>query len=109
MKESQVVDALGALASEHRLRIFRHLVKAGALGRSAGEIGAAVGAAPSKVSFHMSTLEQAGLVSATRVSRKIIYRANFQSIGRVIDFLVRDCCQSNTDVMSCCGIMLRKR
>jgi len=103
MKESQVISALGALSSEHRLKIFRHLVKAGGAGSSAGDIGRAVKAAPSKVSFHLSALERANLVSSERDSRHIIYQANFRVMGAVLNYLMQDCCQGNPAILSCCG------
>ena len=51
-----------------RLKIVRHLVTCGEEGASAGSIGQAVDAAPSKVSFHIATLERAGLASSEKVS-----------------------------------------
>ncbi len=104
MKESQVIDTLAALSHETRLRIIRHLVVKGETGDSAGAIGKKVAAAPSKVTFHVSALERAGLVSSTRVSRQIMYTVNFDQLGRVLNYLIRDCCKSNAAVLACCGV-----
>ncbi|MGB1311473.1 MAG: ArsR/SmtB family transcription factor [Leucothrix sp.] len=104
MNESQVVDALSALSNEVRLKILKHLVAAGPEGDSAGLIGEAVSAAPSKVSFHISAMERAQLVTSERVSRKIIYRANFEQLGGMLNYLLTDCCKSDPVIMSCCGI-----
>lgn len=104
MNESQAIDALGALANEVRLKIVRHLIKCGRTGASAGEIGEAVGAAPSKVSFHIATLERAGLATGEKVSRQIIYRMNFSSMGALLDYLLVDCCANDEKVLSCCTI-----
>lgn len=103
MKESQAVEAMGALAHEVRLKIVRHLITCGESGDAAGLIGKAVGAAPSKVTFHMATLEKAGLVNSTRVSRQIIYRISFRKMGSLINYLLADCCKNDPAVVDCCG------
>ena len=103
MKESQAIEAMGALAHEVRLRIVKHLVKKGPSGDSAGAIGDAVSAAPSKLTFHISVLERAGMVSATRVSRNIVYRVNFEEMGSLVGYLLKDCCQNDSAVMDCCS------
>ena len=103
MKESQVITALGALAHQSRLRVIRLLITAGEDGMAAGAIGESIKAAPSKVSFHLSVLQQAGLVKTRRVSRSIVYRANFTVIGRVMNYMLVDCCSADSRVLSCCG------
>ena len=104
MLEGQAISALGALAQETRLRIVRHLVRRGAEGAAAGEIGEALGAASSRLSFHLSALEKAGLVSSERVSRRIIYRADFARLGGLIAYLMEDCCGGHPAVLGCCGV-----
>ena len=66
MNEQLALDMLGALSQETRLRIVRHLVQCGPEGASAGAIGEHVGAAASRASFHLSTLEQAEVVTSER-------------------------------------------
>ncbi len=102
MIESQAINALGALAHETRLKIVRHLITKGSAGESAGAIGQAVDAAPSKITFHVSALERAGLVSSERVSRQIIYRADYTQLGSLIHYLMHDCCKGNKQVLGCC-------
>jgi len=97
------VEALSALSHEVRLRIVRHLVRKGSDGDSAGAIGEAVDAAPAKITFHISALERAGLVNSERVSRQIIYRIQFESMGLLLKYLMRDCCNNNSTVLACCG------
>ncbi len=104
MDESQAIDVFSALSHELRLRIVRHLVVKGDEGESAGAIGEVVGAAPAKITFHISALERAGLVSSERVSRHIVYRIEFQQLGSLINFLLRDCCGNNAAVLACCGV-----
>lgn len=102
MNESQVIEAMGALAQETRLRILRFLVTKGSNGASAGEIGVAVEASSSRASFHLSTLANAGLVTAERKSRNIIYRVNFEAMGDMLGYLIKDCCNNHQDVVACC-------
>lgn len=104
MKESQVIDALSALSHETRLRIVRHLVVKGEDGDPAGAIGQAVDAAPSKITFHISALERAGLVNSEKISRQIVYRIDFEQIGFLLNYLMRDCCNTNAMVLACCGV-----
>lgn len=87
------VDALGALAHETRLSVFRALVKAGPDGMIAGAIAEHQGVPPSTMSHHLATLERAGLVQSERESRLIHYRADFAGMRRLLTFLMQDCCQ----------------
>jgi DNA-binding transcriptional ArsR family regulator len=69
MDETGIVAALAALAHEHRLRIFRLLVKHGPSGLPAGEIAERVGISATNMSFHLKELDRAGLLRATRAGR----------------------------------------
>ena len=97
------VDALGALAHETRLSVFRMLVKAGHDGMIAGAIAENCGVPPSTMSHHLSTLERAGLVQSERESRLIHYRADFAAMRRLLTFLMQDCCQGAPEM---CGDLM---
>jgi DNA-binding transcriptional ArsR family regulator len=97
------VDALGALAHETRLSVFRALVKVGPDGMIAGAIAEHQGVPPSTMSHHLATLERAGLVQSTRESRSIHYRADFAGMRRLLAFLMQDCCQGAPEM---CGDLL---
>lgn len=86
------VDALGALAHETRLAVFRMLVKVGPSGMIAGAIAEQQGVPPSTMSHHLATLERAGLVQSERESRLIHYRADYPGMRRLLMFLMQDCC-----------------
>jgi ArsR family transcriptional regulator len=92
MSESEAVGALGALAQAHRLAAFRLLVRAGASGVAAGDIARQLDLAPSTLSFHLSQLEQAGLVAFTRQGRSLIYVARFPIVVALMDYLTENCC-----------------
>ena len=102
MDETQALDALSALAHETRLEIVRLLVPHGRDGLPAGEIGAAVNCTASRLSFHLSALEQAGLVGARKDGRRMIYSARRRSLGGLIHYLLNDCCAGDRTVGSAC-------
>ncbi len=97
------VDALGALAHETRLSVFRTLVKAGPEGMIAGAIAEHQGVPPSTMSHHLATLERAGLVQSERESRLIHYRVDYAEMRRLLAFLMQDCCQGAPEM--CADLM----
>lgn len=92
MDKATTVAALGALAHEHRLAIYRLLVERGPGGLPAGEIGERVGLAPSSLTFHVQALHGAGLVTQRREGRQLIYAADFAAMNGLVDYLTRNCC-----------------
>ncbi|ABW31509.1 ArsR/SmtB family transcription factor [Acaryochloris marina] len=102
MKQVEALKAISALSQETRLDIIRYLVQCGEAGAAAGEIGKAVEVTSSRMSFHLSKLENAGLVSSERQSRHIVYKADFACLGGLISFLLNDCCDNHPDIASCC-------
>lgn len=93
MNESSVVKALGALAQETRLRLFRLLVVAGKEGLTPGHMAETLDVTPTALSFHLKELSHAGLVSTERDGRNIIYRAEFSAMDTLLAFLTAECCQ----------------
>jgi ArsR family transcriptional regulator len=87
-----VIDALSALAHEHRLKIYRLLVEQGPDGLSAGVIGERVGLLPSSLTFHLQNLQRAGLITQQRASRQLIYSADFDAMNGLIGYLTKNCC-----------------
>ena len=92
METSQAVAALGALAHARRLAAFRLLVAAGPEGLAAGRIGERLDLAPATLSFHLAQLARAGLVESRQEGRFVIYRADFEGMGRLLGYLTEDCC-----------------
>ena len=92
MLAEQVIQALGALSQEHRLAAFRLLVQAGAEGIAAGAIAEKIGVPPSSISFHLSQLANAGLVTQRRESRSIIYAADYAVMNGLMAYLTENCC-----------------
>jgi DNA-binding transcriptional ArsR family regulator len=98
MDETQALSALSALSQETRLRIVRLLVTAGPEGMAAGAIGDALDAASSRLSFHLTHLEHAGLIQSRREGRSIRYTAAYDALSGLIAFLMEDCCQGRPEV-----------
>ena len=101
MNQQQALSALSAMANATRLEIVRLLVPMGSDGMAAGEIAKGIGISASALSFHLSTLEQAGLLTSKRCSRQVFYRADHARLGGVIGYLLNDCCGAHPEVCSC--------
>lgn len=92
ISSASAIDALGALAQEHRLAVFRLLVQTGEDGMAAGAIAEAIGVPSSSLSFHLGQLTRAGLVRQQRLHRSIIYSADYGRINALVDYLLKNCC-----------------
>src|SRR5574338_1158403 len=92
MDSLAVVNALSALAQEHRLALFRLLVQAGEKGISAGAIADALGIPNSSLSFHLAALTRAGLIRQERQSRSLIYSADYAAMNEVGGYLMENSC-----------------
>jgi ArsR family transcriptional regulator, arsenate/arsenite/antimonite-responsive transcriptional repressor len=98
---SRVLDALSALSSEIRLDLVRSLIDVGDPGMAQGDIARRLSISASRLSFHLAALEQAGLVTARRTGRNMIYAADHAVIGGVIGYLLHDCCAGHPKVCAC--------
>lgn len=99
MNENRAMAAFSALSQETRLKIVRLLVRSGPQGMAAGAIGEAMDhASSSRMSFHLSQLEQAGLVASRREGRSIVYSADYSRLASLVEFLMRDCCEGHPAV-----------
>ena len=95
MKSTQAVIALGALAQESRLEVFRLLVRRGPSGIAAGELSEKLGIPAATMSFHLKELTNAGLITSRRESRSIIYSAEYARMQELLGFLMENCCSDN--------------
>ncbi len=93
MNEDDVVQSLAALAQPLRLRAFRALVVAGPEGLTPGALSAMLGIAPNALSFHLKELSHAQLVSQQRDGRFLIYRAAYERMNGLLEYLSAHCCQ----------------
>jgi ArsR family transcriptional regulator len=100
MKTTQAIEALGALAHEHRLAVYRLLVQRGPQGLPAGAISEGIGLVPSSLTFHLQTLQRAGLILQRREGRQLIYSADFDAMSGLVGYLTENCCADSDQ--ECC-------
>lgn len=103
MNHATATTALAALGDELRLTLYRLLVKRGPEGYPAGEIGERLDLAPSKLSFHLKALSEAGLVTARRDGRFVIYAANFDAMNALLAYLTENCCSLGSECAPACA------
>ena len=92
MESKQVISALEALAQENRLAIFRALVQAGPAGLTPSHLSNSLDLPAPTLSFHLSQLRHAGLITVTRSGRSLTYVAAYDTMNAVIAFLTENCC-----------------
>jgi DNA-binding transcriptional ArsR family regulator len=98
MESEDAILALAALAQSTRMDVFRLLTKHEPEGLAAGDIAKALAVPQNTMSSHLSVLSRAGLVSAQRFSRSIVYRADLPRFQQVVLFMLRDCCGARPDI-----------
>lgn len=100
MEANDAARIFGALAQSSRLEVLKLLLTQGPNGLSAGELADRLGAPASTTSFHLSALERAGLISATRQGRQIIYAVRIIALRELLVFLSEACCGGRPEL---CG------
>ncbi len=98
MESEPAILALAALAQSTRLHVFRLLVKHEPEGLAAGDIAKALAVPQNTMSSHLAVLSRAGLVTAQRFSRSIVYRADLARFQDVMLFMLRDCCDGRPEI-----------
>jgi DNA-binding transcriptional ArsR family regulator len=92
MESKAAVQALGALAQDSRLAVYRLLVQAGPEGMAASVIAERLGIPPNTLSFHLKTLSHVHLVLARQEGRFVYYSANYEQMNTWLAFLTENCC-----------------
>jgi ArsR family transcriptional regulator, arsenate/arsenite/antimonite-responsive transcriptional repressor len=92
MEKKGAIAALGALAQETRLDLFRLLVTQGPAGLPAGVIADRLGVLPASLTFHLQQLVHAGLITQRRLGRQIIYSAEYGAMNALLAYLTENCC-----------------
>src|SRR5580765_3419560 len=98
MESEDTILALAALAQSTRLDVFRLLVKHEPDGLAVGDIARALAVPQNTMSSHLSILSRAGLVTAQRFSRSIVYRADLGALQSVMLFMLKDCCDGRPEI-----------
>jgi DNA-binding transcriptional ArsR family regulator len=97
MTSDDAVVNLFALAHPGRLNVFQTIVRAGPDGMAAGKIATSVGIPANTASTHLSILTGAGLLTAYRDGRSIIYRSNFIHFSELMGFMLNDLTLNHPD------------
>lgn len=98
MELSRAVGALGALAQESRLKVFRLLVRSGPGGMAAGDIARKLAVPHNTMSSHLATLSRARLVNSRKEGRSVIYAVDLEGTRDLLSFLVEDCCRGKPHI-----------
>jgi len=99
MEIDAAARVFAALGQERRLGVLWLLIARGPNGLSAGELADQVGMPASTTSFHLSALEHAGLIAATRQKQQIIYAVRVKALRELLAFLTA-CCGGHPEL---CG------
>lgn len=92
MESKIAVQALGALAQESRLEVYRLLVQAGPEGMAASDIAERLDIPANTLSFHLKTLSHADLVQSRQEGRFIYYSTQYEQMNALLGFLTENCC-----------------
>jgi ArsR family transcriptional regulator, arsenate/arsenite/antimonite-responsive transcriptional repressor len=98
VKKRDAIAILSALAQDNRLDVFRLLVEAGPEGMPAGHIAASLRLPPNALTFHLDRLRDAGLITARRDGRSVIYAAQFEAMNSLVGYLTDHCCQGRPEL-----------
>ena len=82
---------MSALAQPTRFQVFTMLARAGDEGMSSGDLAVRTAAAANTMSSHLAILNRAGLVTAEKAGRNIVYRAVPETVRTLAAFLIEQC------------------
>ncbi len=92
MELYEVTEAFSSLSQETRLRVFRLLIEYGRDGLVPGKIAGDLKIPDNTLSFHLSHMSKAGLVTSKKDGRSVTYYANTALIEELIGYLQANCC-----------------
>lgn len=101
-KVERHAEQLGALGHVARLSILRYVVQGDPEGTPAGEIQAKLEIPASTLSHHLERLASAGLLKSRRDGTFIFYRADYEQLRLLTDYLWEDCCKRGEADPACC-------
>jgi DNA-binding transcriptional ArsR family regulator len=92
MEMYEATEAFSSLSQETRLRVFKLLIEYGRDGLIPGKIAAQLKIPDNTLSFHLSQMSKAGLVTSKKNGRSVTYYARTDLIEDLIDYLQANCC-----------------
>lgn len=92
MEMYEATEIFSSLSQETRLRVFKTLIEYGRDGVIPGTLAEELGIPANTLSFHLSHMTRAGLVTSQKNGRSITYYANTKLINELIGYLRTHCC-----------------
>ena len=92
MELFEVIEVFSSLSQETRLRVLKLLIECGRDGLPAGKIAEELEIPDNTLSFHLSHMSRAGLVSSQKEGRSISYFANTGLMEKLMGFMLANCC-----------------
>lgn len=109
MNLDHALIAFSALSQETRLQVFKLLIEYGRGGAPAGVLSDQLGIPHNTLSFHLSHLSHAGLVTSSKQGRQVIYAANCDTVEGLINYLQENCCIREVGESSVCATECKPR
>ena len=92
MEMFEALESFASLSQETRLRVFKLLIEYGGDGLLPGRIASELKIPGNTLSFHLSHMSKAGLVTSKKEGRSITYYANCDHIENLIEYMQKNCC-----------------
>lgn len=92
MEMYEATEAFSSLSQETRLKVLKILIEYGREGAMPGLIAEELRIPANTLSFHLSHMSRAGLVTSKKCGRSISYFANTDLIEELIGYLRANCC-----------------
>lgn len=92
MEMFEATEAFSSLSQETRLRVLKLLIEYGRDGTIPGKIAEELKIPANTLSFHLSHMSGAGLVTSKKQGRSVTYFANTDLIEDLIGYLQINCC-----------------
>ena len=88
----EALEAFASLSQETRLKVFKVLIEYGCEGAIPGKLAEELQIPDNTLSFHLSHMSKAGLVTSKKEGRSITYFANTDLTEQLIEYLADNCC-----------------
>jgi ArsR family transcriptional regulator len=92
MEMFEATEAFSSLSQETRLKVLKLLIEYGRDGTVPGKIAEELEIPANTLSFHLSHMSKAGLVTSKKNGRSVTYFANTDLIEDLIGYLQENCC-----------------
>ncbi len=92
MEMYEACEAFSSLSQETRLKVYKLIIEHGKDGVNPKVIAEELKIPDNTLSFHLSHMSRAGLVSSEKSGRMITYFANTKLMNSLVEFLLENCC-----------------